>query len=237
VRLLISGGDVLRERYIDRLIDHTTIYNTYGPSETTVCCTYCCCNTTPALEDGTYPIGKAVQGSTVRIMDEDLHPVATGEVGEICISGDGVTQGYVRVSNNAPFVTDADGHCWYKSGDMGYELPDGSLAFMHRKDSQVMILGKRVEAHEVEAVLNRCDGVRAGVVRADTDDQGLSYLTAYVVAQPSGFKLAQVKRQMARYLAPFMIPEYFVLLDTLPRNMNGKPDTKALPTVLKVGNY
>lgn len=120
---------------------------------------------------------------------------------------------------------------------MGYELPSGDLAFVRREDSQVMILGKRVELNEVESVLNRCDGVKVGVVRADTDTHGLSYLTAYIVPEAANFDLDQVERQMARLLAFFMIPEFFVLLDKLPRNINGKPDTDNLSTVLKSGTH
>jgi amino acid adenylation domain-containing protein len=236
VRLLISGGDVLRERYVDRLLGQTDVYNTYGPSETTVCCTYFRCNGATALDDSSFPVGKAVAGATVEIMDEDLRPVATGHLGEICISGDGVACGYVDASKDAPFVTCTDGSHLYRSGDLGYELDSGDIAFVRRADSQVMIGGKRVEVNEVESVLNRCDGVRAGVVRADTDDQGLAYLTAYVVPEATGFDLAHAREQMARHLTPFMIPEFFVLLDELPRNANGKPDSDMLPTVLKISD-
>lgn len=237
VRLLISGGDVLRKRYVSKLLNQTEIYNTYGPSETTVCCSYFRCDNAPALEDGSYPIGKAVQGSTVAILDDDLQPVEPGRVGEICIGGAGVSRGYVDVSKNASFVTDGTGNRLYRSGDMGYELPSGDLAFLRREDSQVMILGRRVELNEVESVLNRCDGVKAGVVRADADTHGLSYLTAYLVPEAGNFDLDRVKGQMARYLASFMVPEFFVLLNKLPRNANGKPDTDNLPTVLKSGTY
>lgn len=237
VRLVISGGDVLRQRFVAKLLPKAQVYNTYGPSETTVCCSYFHCNGADALPDGSFPVGKAVLGTQVRVLDADLQPVVPGVIGEICISGGGVARGYVDASKNAAFTMDPQGTRIYRSGDLGYELPDGNLAFVRRMDSQVMILGKRVEVNEVESVLNRCAGIKAGVVRASADDHGLAYLTAYVVPEPSGFSLAQVKREMARYLTPFMIPEFFVLLDTLPRNANGKPDPTRLPKVLKTSDY
>ncbi|MCD7770193.1 MAG: amino acid adenylation domain-containing protein [Oscillospiraceae bacterium] len=235
LRLLISGGDVLRESYVNRLLPQVTVYNTYGPSQTTVCCTYFRCNGQPALEDGTYPIGKAVLGAAVELLDENMNPVPDGAVGEICISGGGVSNGYLDKSKNQMFVTRADGQPVYRSGDLGYMLPDGNLAFMHRKDSQVMILGKRVEPEEVENVLCDCEEVQTAVVCPFTDEQGLSYLTAYVVPEESGFVLSAVKKKLSRYLTSFMIPEYFVILDHIPLTPNGKPDVKSLPVVLKEG--
>lgn len=95
LRLLISGGDVLRGSYIDHLLDQVVIYNTYGPSETTVCASYFKVNGNQVLEDGTYPIGKAVLGSHIDLWDDQDHHVKDGEVGEIIISGDGVSLGYI----------------------------------------------------------------------------------------------------------------------------------------------
>lgn len=80
LRLLISGGDVVRESYIDRLLPQVEVYNTYGPSETTVCASYFRCNDTQALPDGTYPIGKAVKGVSIELLDERMNPVPVGKI-------------------------------------------------------------------------------------------------------------------------------------------------------------
>lgn len=236
LRLLISGGDILRENYVSRLLPQVTVYNTYGPSETTVCCCYFCCNGQKSMEDGTYPIGKAVSGSEIVLMDEDLNPVPSGSVGEICISGDGVSNGYLDKRKNKMFAKGANGKTLYRSGDLGLFLPDGNLAFLHRKDSQVMIFGKRVELGEVENVLCSLEEVETAVVCPFTDEHGLSYLTAYVVVpEGSEFVLSVIKEKMRRYLTSFMIPEFFVILDHIPLTPNGKPDLKSLPVVLKEG--
>ncbi|MCD8197362.1 MAG: amino acid adenylation domain-containing protein [Lachnospiraceae bacterium] len=236
LRLLISGGDVLRESYVNHLLPQVTVYNTYGPSETTVCCSYFCCNGQKALDDGTYPVGKAVPGTRMELLDEKMNPVPAGSVGEICIAGDGVSGGYLDKSKNEMFVTGADGKPLYRSGDLGRLLPDGNLAFLHRRDSQVMILGKRVEPEEVENVLCDCEEVQTAVVCPCTDEQGLSYLTAYVVPEDEKFVLSEVKKKLSRYLTSFMIPEFFVLMDHIPLTPNGKPDLKSLPLVLKEGD-
>lgn len=237
LRLLISGGDVLRASYINRLVDKVEIYNTYGPSETTVCASYYRCNAVKPLTDGTYPIGKAVLGTAIEILNDNLQPVTDGESGEICIFGDGISQGYIKQNpESANFACTTDGRRVYRSGDLGYRLPDGNIAFLHRKDKQVMILGKRVECDEVENVLCACNEVERGVVCPYTDTQGLSYLVAYIVPRTSELSIGQLKRKLSKFLTSYMIPEYFVAMPTIPLTTNGKIDRQALPVILKEGS-
>ena len=237
LRLLISGGDVLRANYVDRLLPQVKVYNTYGPSETTVCATYCCCNDVMPAEDGTYPIGRPVLGTEIVLLDAHNQPVAYGDPGEICILGGGVSAGYVgdRMKENRAFVLLDDGRLMYHSGDLGQmRRVDDELLFLRRIDAQVMILGKRVEPAEVQNALNRCPGVEAGYVMATEDPQHLYHLTAYVVADEGVQLDADTLRQhMSKFLAPYMLPENFVLLRSLPLNANGKVDRSALPIVLE----
>lgn len=237
LRLLISGGDVLRASYITNLTDKVEIYNTYGPSETTVCASYYRCNDVVPLSDGTYPIGKPVYGTQIEILDEHMIPVKSGEIGEICILGDGVSAGYIgnRKKENEAFVTRQDSSVLYRSGDLGYFLPDGNIAFLHRKDTQVMILGKRVEPVEVESVLCKCSEIEKAVVRPYRDEHNYSYMVAYVVLKQPKANLSTLKKEMARFLPNYMIPEFFVRMKDLPLNANGKVDYKALPVIMKEG--
>ncbi len=236
VKLIISGGDVIRGSYITNLRGKgVKIYNTYGPSETTVCSNYFRVDNAEPLEDGTFPVGKAVKGVEVKILDKNLQEVPKGETGEICIFGEGVSRGYL---GNPPeqknFITLPDGTRMYKSGDLGYELPDGNLAFLHRRDEQVMILGKRVEPEEVENVLNTCPCVERGVVRAFLDENGLHYLVAYLIPGED-CTLRKVREWLASQLTEFMIPEFFVKVKQIPLTRRGKVDVEALPVVMKEG--
>ncbi|MCM1033736.1 MAG: amino acid adenylation domain-containing protein [Odoribacter sp.] len=236
IKLIISGGDVIRGSYITNLRNRgIKIYNTYGPSETTVCSNYYRVDNVEPLADGTYPIGKAIKGVQVKILDKYLQEVKRGETGEICILGEGVSRGYL---GNPPeqrnFVTLADGTRMYRSGDLGYEMPDGNLAFLHRRDEQVMILGKRVEPEEVENVLNTCQCVDRGVVRAFKDENGLHYLVAYIVAG-GDCSLHKIRSWLKSKLVDFMIPEFFVKVNGIPLTRRGKVDVEALPVVMKEG--
>lgn len=236
IKLIISGGDVIRGSYITNLRNKgVKIYNTYGPSETTVCSNYLRVDNAKPLDDGTFPVGKPVLGVKTKILDKDLKEMPQGTVGEICIFGEGVSRGYI---NNAPeqrnFVTLPDGTRFYRSGDLGYVLPDGNLAFLNRRDNQVMILGKRVEPEEVENVLNTCTCIERGVVRAFLDENGLHYLVAYIIPGED-CKLSNIRKWLQSKLVDFMVPEFFVKVKEIPITRRGKVDMEALPVVMKEG--
>ncbi len=230
LRLLISGGDVLREDYITNLQDKVRIYNTYGPSETTVCASYFPVNGYPALKDGTYPIGKPVKGTEIDIVDENLSPLPDGETGELLIYGGGVSAGYgpSHQKENEAFVSTEKGPA-YKSGDLGYRLDDGNIAFLHRKDQQIMVMGgKRVEPEEVLNDLYLIPEVRQAAVTSARDTKNLDHLIAYVVLHEGG-DLESVREKLSEYLPSYMIPEYFSEVEELPLNVNGKIDYSKLP--------
>ena len=237
LRLLISGGDVLRGHHVDHLLDQAEVYNTYGPSETTVCASYYRCRCGQVLEDGTYPIGYPVLGAEIRILDNEGNELPKGETGEICIYGGGVSSGYIgdHDEENKAFVSLPDGSRMYRSGDLGYILPDGNIAFLHRKDTQIMIYGKRVEVMEVESKLYQCSGVEQAIVRPFTDEEGLSYMIAYVVPSKKDLKVSQVRKELSENLTSFMIPEFIVKMPQIPLNTNGKPDMARMPVVMKEG--
>ncbi len=238
LRLLISGGDILREEYVSHLLDKVEVYNTYGPSETTVCATYFRCNDASPLEDGTFPVGKAVKNVSIALLDDSLNPVKPGKVGEICIFGDGISRGYLNSDAEMhAFVRTIDGQGFYRSGDLGRWLPDGNLAFLKRKDQQVMILGRRVEPQEVENILGQCHYVQQGVVTSHVDETGLFYLIAYIVPKSKNLCLSELRSQLLEHLPDYMIPEYFVTLNQLPMTPNGKVDRRALPVVLKERSF
>ena len=236
VKLIISGGDVIRASYITNLRNKgIRIYNTYGPSETCVCSNYFRVDNAEPLEDGTFSIGKAIKGVEVKILDKNLRELPQGEIGEICIFGEGVNQGYLgNPPEQVNFVTLPAGTRLYRSGDLGYVMPDGNMAFLHRRDEQVMILGKRVEPEEVENVLNTCPEVERGVVRAFLDENGLHYLTAYIIPKEN-CSLHDVKKWLSDRLTDFMVPEFFVRVRRIPLTHRGKVDVDALPVVMKEG--
>ncbi|MGI5874645.1 MAG: amino acid adenylation domain-containing protein [Bacillota bacterium] len=233
LRLLISGGDVLRGAYVTNLVGQVDVYNTYGPSETTVCASYYHCSAGEPLADGTYPVGRPVYGAEILLLDEAGHETREGETGEICILGGGVALGYTRAGEKEKeaFQTLADGRRMYRSGDLGYRLPDGSIAFLRRKDTQIMIGGKRVEVSEVENALMASGLVNRVHVSPETDEEELRYMVAYIVREREETTAAEIRSYLGDYLPDYMIPECIAFLDEMPLTPNGKVDRDALPKV------
>lgn len=237
VRLLISSGDVLHAAAISHLLEQVPVYTTYGPPEATVSVTSYCCNTGLVLPDGTFPIGKPMNGTEIMILDDELREVPQGQEGEICLYGDGLADYYTgdHRADLKPFVTIGDGRRVFRTGDIGRQLSDGNYVYLHRKDSEVNILGKKVVTGEVERALRKSDEVEGCTVVHYPDEQGSAYLVAYVVPKTKSFRLSWVKNTMAQYLPAYMIPEFFVLLKSLPTDAAGVVNPLALPVVLKDG--
>ncbi|MGW3232368.1 amino acid adenylation domain-containing protein [Kitasatospora sp. NPDC001095] len=211
--------------------------NGYGPTETTVCTTM---HTVPA--DGwpdtagptVVPIGRPIAGFRVHLLDDALHEVADGEVGEICIAGDGVGRGYL----NQPELTERHflpdpfglrpGARMYRSGDLGRRLPDGELEFVGRVDDQVKVRGARIELGQVEKALAALPGVRDAVAVVD----GLTerHLLGYVVAAP-GVTLSgpALRAALAAELPGRLVPDRIEVLSALPLLTSGKVDRSRLP--------
>ncbi|NPC94147.1 amino acid adenylation domain-containing protein [Bacillus sp. WMMC1349] len=232
LRTAISGGDVLREEYVDKLIQHVKIYNTYGPSETTCCISYyefvnkC---------DFNIPVGKTIANYKVYILDKDKRPLPIGAPGEVCIGGVGVSREYLNRSDitreryvENPFVPH---ETMFISGDLAKWLPDGNIEFLGRIDDQVKIRGRRTEPAEIQRLLMKHKNVKEAFVLARTDKYNHKYLTAYVVGDEL-LSAKDLKEHLNHYLPHFMIPSYFVQLDKLPLTANGKIDKQALAYVI-----
>ena len=235
LRLLISNGEALTPENIFWLKDKTTIYYSYGLSETTVRAAWHRCDNWQLAEgERFYPIGKPIEGVEIAILNENLEPVANGATGEICILGEGVARGYVGEDDESSFATMPDGRRVYLTGDMGSW--DGNVFhFVEHADRSVVIEGRSVKCSEIENALCQNPDVENGVVCSFTDSKGKPYLVAYFTAKCSkaGVSLTGLRRHMKSLLAWFKVPEFYVQMKSLPTKRNGKVNTDALPQVLK----
>ena len=201
------------------------LLNLYGPSEDTTYSTFY--ELKPEREPW---IGKPVANTQAYVLDDALQLVPIGITGEIYLAGDGLARGYLdrpeltaeRFLPN-PFAREP-GSRMYRTGDRGRMHADGNLECLGRVDNQVKIRGCRIELGEIEAVLSQHPGVRnaAVVVRRDL----VAYVEASQTQKPSAEDLRQALKQR---LPEYMVPSTFVFLDSLPQNLNGKIDRKALP--------
>lgn len=183
------------------------------------------------------PYGKPISNNFFYILDEGLNPVPQGVAGELFIGGIGVSRGYINdeVKTAAAFMDDPFckvlGGRMYRTGDLGRMLPDGNMEFLGRKDFQVKIRGFRVELGEIEQVLSKFPGIQTALVTASEDNSGIKFLVAYYLGEDQ-FTSGALTTFLSRQLPDYMIPAFFIKLDTFPLNTNGKIDRKALPQPL-----
>ncbi|MFF7474804.1 non-ribosomal peptide synthase/polyketide synthase [Streptomyces sp. NPDC008092] len=236
VREVSTGGDVVSAAAIRTLLrDHPglTVRTTYGPTETTAFTTqraYTAGDTVPA----NVPIGRPMDNSRTFVLDEFLHPLPPGSVGELYVAGAGLARGYAGRSGltaerfvACPFP--GAGERMYRTGDLARWTREGELVFAGRADDQVKIRGFRIEPGEVEAVLAGHDGTRQVAVAVHEDRAGTRRLVAYAVPGGPDLTADSLRAYAARTLPDYMVPSAVVLLERLPVTANGKLDRAALP--------
>ncbi|WP_298510495.1 non-ribosomal peptide synthetase [uncultured Kordia sp.] len=229
LRILISGGDKLKVGYIDQLIDQVAIYNTYGPTEATVCITYHHIENLAAID----VIGKPLANHKIHLLDANAQPVAIGIPGELYVEGYGLAEGYM----NSPLETlrsfqklpDISENRLYKTGDKGVWLTDGSIKFLGRTDTQFKIRGYRIELDEIENTLIQHTKISDAVMSVIDVEGEEKYLVAYVESQDA-VEVEEIKEYLKNRLPHYMIPRRIIVLDEFPMNNNGKLDRKALPS-------
>ena len=237
LRVLISGGDVLYPSHIDRLYKKTVLYNTYGPTEATVCGTY---HRIRELSDPV-PIGRPIANRRIYILDSYLSPVPTGVPGEMCIAGAGTARGYLNRDDltQEKFIPDPfkEGERLYRTGDLGRWLPDGNIEFLGRNDDQVKIRGYRIELGEIENCLLSYEAVRETAVITKAFGGNSEELAAYIVSRSGSHELniKSLREHLEKTLPAYMIPSYFVRMEKLPLTQSGKIDKKALPNPAGAG--
>ncbi|MFF8227532.1 amino acid adenylation domain-containing protein [Streptomyces caelestis] len=210
---------------------HSVLENLYGPTEATIACMAYRWDPlrSPGLSvNGVVPIGTPYPSMEADLFAEDGSVVPDGATGEICLKGPQVFEGYWRdpEQTRRSFHTRADGR-WYRTGDLGRRAPDGAFLFLGRLDSQVKILGHRVETGEVEAHLRQQAGVDQAVVVAVPGEDDSTTVLAAILSGPDPDAYA-IEKGLRDSLPPYMIPFSFHLVDDLPLNANGKVDRRAL---------
>lgn len=238
VRQLLVGGDVMSPEHVMKAqaaLPDCQLINGYGPTEAT---TFCVCYQIPreGWGGGSVPIGTPIAHTAAYILDEQMRPVAAGEVGLLWTSGDGVSLGYLdRPELTAerfrqdPFRN--DGSVMYLTGDLVRYRADGAIEFVGRNDRQVKIDGKRIELDEIELNLRRDTRLSDAIVvlRKTSDDTKKIAAFFKPAAQTATLGLIDdVLDDLRKRLPPHMIPHEATLINEFPLTKNGKVDRAAL---------
>ncbi|MBD1922211.1 amino acid adenylation domain-containing protein [Funiculus sociatus GB2-A5] len=252
---IICAGESCSKDIVNKWASDHRFFNAYGPTEATVWATIAEINDNSEKP----PIGRPIANTQIYILDRYLQPVPIGISGELYISGDGLARGYlnrpeltaerfipnpfikaVKIENEAqiqvnssfyPLKEESRTERLYKTGDLATFKPDGNIEFLGRIDEQVKIRGFRIELGESEAVLRQYPAVKEAVVIVREDRPDDKRLVAYIVPQQNqALTTIEIRDFLKKKLPDYMVPSFFVLIDSLPLTVNGKVARLALPT-------
>jgi amino acid adenylation domain-containing protein len=225
LKYLLAGGDIVNSYAVNELhkkLPNVTIIDGYGPTENTTFTTTYQCNREKIYSD--IPIGKAINNTTLYIVDRYKNLVTKGVVGELYTGGDGVARGYFNQDalTQEKFI-EFRGDRVYKTGDLVKYREDGNIIYLGRSDNQVKIRGFRVELGEIEQQILQLDGVKECVVLEKNKQ-----LIGYITEDNQKVNTEHLKNMLKEHLPEYMIPLSLTVLENMPINPNGKVDRRAL---------
>lgn len=234
IRKVLFGGERISVPHAARALDflgEDKMIHVYGPTESTVYATYYFINEVDPKATN-IPIGKPLANTEIFVLDQELNLVPIGATGELCITGDGLANGYLKRPEltmekfvDHPF---GSGEKLYRTGDLVRLLPDGNIEFIGRVDHQVKIRGFRIELGEIQAKLLNYDLIKEAIVVVTGDSSDTKSLCAYFVGEAE-IDLTDLREFLAQDLPEYMIPLCMIQLKKMPLTPNGKIDRKALP--------
>ncbi|RAP29427.1 Bacitracin synthetase 3 (BA3) [Brevibacillus laterosporus] len=235
IRRFIVGGENLHTQLANKIYSNfggnVQIMNEYGPTETVVGCMIYVFDPNNTAQNSV-PIGVPADNVKIYLLDDALHPVPIGSIGEMYIAGDGIARGYLNRPDltadkfmESPFIP---GERMYRTGDLAKWLPDGNMEYVGRTDHQVKIRGHRIEMGEIEAKLVQHQMIKEAVVIVEKDESSQNVLYAYLVSNVE-LPISELREHVGSTLPSYMIPSYFIRLEEIPLTSNGKVERKKLP--------
>jgi amino acid adenylation domain-containing protein len=230
VRWVLLGGEPLRPFDLELFRSHfpnALLANVYGQTESSV---NTVCTISPKDMFDAVHLGEPLEETEILLAGEDGDVIETMGVGEIVVNSAYLAPGYWQdhAGSKNVFTRDDELGRLYWTGDLGRLTMDGFIKVMGRKDSQVKIRGFRVETGEIESVLLQHEAVKETVVIAKENKKFEGYLCAFLVTRNS-VSPEELRDFLSRQVPDYMIPRFFISLETLPLTPNGKIDRHQLP--------
>jgi amino acid adenylation domain-containing protein len=208
--------------------------NLYGPTEATIASSYHDVTTCPTDPKSQIPIGTPCDGEDLLVLNDKLAPVPLREIGDLYITGVGLSPGYWRdpAKTAAAFLQDPHDATrrLYRTGDLAYRDEQGLVYFVGRADTQIKVRGYRIELGEIETALNSMGKLQeCAVVAIPTDNfGGYMICAAYVVRSGEDATLGELREHLKKLVPNYMMPARWTAYEGLPKNANGKIDRPRL---------
>jgi natural product biosynthesis luciferase-like monooxygenase protein/non-ribosomal peptide synthase protein (TIGR01720 family) len=236
LKKLLLGGEKLTHSLVKQIRPKVsaTIFNMYGPTETTIW------SSISRIErDDQISIGKPIANTTFYVLDQQQQLVPVGVPGELYIGGEGVARGYLNRESLtlSRFVSDtfskAKDNKLYRTGDIVRYLDDGAIEYIGREDFQVKLRGHRIELGEVENAILKFPGIKQVVAVVRGDDDSKRIVCYAVKSEKVEDNVMRLRQHALANLPHYMVPSQYIFLDEIPLCSNGKVNIKLLPDVIK----
>lgn len=237
---IVVGGENLHTRHFEFLRNKgldTDIINEYGPTETTVGCMNYRFGLNDHYIDSIYgiPIGKAMKGNEILILNEKMEAVGPGEVGEIYISGPQLSAGYLMRPdlNEQLFVEHPydKNRTVFKTGDFATIHEDGTAVYLDRAENHISIEGVKVDFNKIEWELSKLEGVKQCEVVCK-ELNGKKRLIAYLMPDQAGLDIESLPQLLSGKISESMMPQKFIVISEWPYTAHGKLNKHGLPIPL-----
>jgi amino acid adenylation domain-containing protein len=215
-------------------VPRSSYTNLYGPTEATIASSYYTVKQPPQDTNAPIPIGEPCGGEAIEVLDEQLQPVATDEIGELYIEGVGLSPGYWQddEKTQAAFIVHPQsGRRMYRTGDLGRRDEQRILHYVGRADSQIKSRGYRIELGEIETALSAVAGVAECAIVA-VPSEGFEGMTICCAWTPrldaEDLDPPRLRSELTQSLPSYMLPARWLRFEQLPRNVSGKIDRRLL---------
>jgi amino acid adenylation domain-containing protein len=230
---ILCGGEAFPVDLAQNLLEKSKeVWNMYGPTETTIWSTIKKVESTDSYA-AYVSIGFPIANTQIYVVDEFMKPVPLGVPGELLIGGEGIASGYFKRPelSKERFIDspNENGKKLYRTGDVVKINIDGNLQYLERMDNQVKIRGFRIELGEIENALKSIQKIEDAVVSVKENTKKDKYLVAYFTGTEKDLDRNFLAKEIRKKVPDYMVPCYYIQLDSFPLTPNGKIDRKQLP--------
>lgn len=227
IKTLAFVGEALGKSLVKRWDNgKRLLLNGYGPTETAIYATFSQC-----LPDRTVTIGSPIANNSIYILNKNQQRLALGTIGELYIAGTGVANGYLNKSQMTQkkftqLASFSEQRC-YRTGDLGRWNEQGEIEYIGRLDDQIKFHGFRIELEGINHIINEYPQITAAytiLVPVNNDKKLVSYYSANKIISEK-----ELRQFLATRLPMYMLPNYLISLEKIPRTLNGKIDLSKFP--------
>ncbi|ORX39533.1 acetyl-CoA synthetase-like protein [Piromyces finnis] len=228
------GGEIVTLDFLKDIsrVTNAELYCGYGATETTsMICFYKITDINIINESYSF-VGKPNCNCKVYILDDNLNPLPIGKRGTIFISGNCISQGYFNNEEmtrkkfiKCPLYHSIDNNIMYNTGDVGEWNNDGNIKYYGREDLQIKIRGQRIEINEIESAINTIKDISFTCVNS-LNHEGNNILICYFRTKNNDINEEYIKEYLIDILPLYMVPVFYIRIQNIPLNLNGKLDRR-----------